>query len=299
MRTLIIKRNATGDVVRTTTLLRRVEGEVWWVSESMNLPLIEGVRPSLNAVAWSERERVPQVEFDLIVNLEDDEESARFAQMHRARRRFGALVDESGGLTYSEDSKSWFDMSLISRFGRKRADELKLMNRWTYQDHLFSGLGWEFAGEEYLLPPVAPGDFAGDVAIAPVAGAVWPMKNWAKYEELIERLRGEGLVVNILPRRASLIEHLQDVASHRCLVSGDSLPMHFALGLRIPCVTLFSCTSPWEIFEYGVQTKIVSPLLEEFFYQRGMNSRATNAISVEEVCEAAVERLGIEAGRRR
>ena len=43
--------------------------------------------------------------------------------------------------------------------------------------------------------------------------------------------------------------------------------MHFALGTGTPCVTLFTCTSPWEIYDYGIQKKIVSPLLERVFLQ--------------------------------
>ena len=54
-------------------------------------------------------------------------------------------------------------------------------------------------------------------------------------------------------------------------------------GRSTRCVTLFTCTSPWEIYDYGIQKKIVSPLLEEFFYKRGYDERATTAITVEEV----------------
>jgi hypothetical protein len=85
-------------------------------------------------------------------------------------------------------------------------------------------------------------------------------------------LEDRGLVVNLLPTRKTLLEHLADVRNHRCLVAGDSLPMHFALGSGVRCVTLFTCTSPWEIYDYGIQTKIVSPLLSEFFYKRGADS---------------------------
>ena len=85
--------------------------------------------------------------------------------------------------------------------------------------------------------------------------------------------------MNVLPRRPTLLEHMGDVKNHRCLVGGDSLPMHLALGMGVPCVTIFNCTSPWEIHDYGIQTKIVSPLLERFFYQRGHDSAATSAIS--------------------
>jgi len=96
----------------------------------------------------------------------------------------------------------------------------------------------------------------GDVAIAPEAGPVWPMKKWAHYDRLKRELESSGLTVNVLPVRPTLLEHLCDVRNHRCLVSGDSLPMHLALGTQTRCVTLFTCTSPWEIHDYGLQRKL-------------------------------------------
>jgi ADP-heptose:LPS heptosyltransferase len=156
---------------------------------------------------------------------------------------------------------------------------------------VFDGLGLKFQGEEYLLPRPIETELAGDVAIATEAGHVWPMKKWAYYGTLKQELEKEGLTINVLPKRSSLLEHLADVQNHRCLVSGDSLPMHLALGTKTRCVTLFTCTSPWEIYDYGIQTKIVSPLLEQFFYKRGYEERATTAISVSEVFRAVMTQL--------
>ena len=79
--------------------------------------------------------------------------------------------------------------------------------------------------------------------------------------------------------------------NHRVVVSGDSLPMHFALGVGTKCVSLFTCTGPWEIHGYGLQTQIVSPLLAEFFFQRGMDERAIQAISLSEVLDATLAQL--------
>jgi hypothetical protein len=67
--------------------------------------------------------------------------------------------------------------------------------------------------------------------------------------------------------------------------------MHLALGVGTACVTIFNCTSPWEIHDYGLQTKIVSRLLGEFFYRRGFDPRATAAVGVKEVHRAVMERL--------
>jgi heptosyltransferase II len=293
-RTLIVKLNATGDVVRTTTLLHHVPGPVTWITARANLPLLEGIRPDMRCLSWDDREAAADGAYDLAINLEDDLESARLTQRLRPARIFGAVLGD-GELSYSDDAREWFDMSLISRFGRQQADALKLRNRRSYQQMILSGLGLEFQAEPYLLPRAAATGLQGDVALAPAAGPVWPMKNWAHYDELRRQLESEGLRVNVLPRRDTLLEHLGDIAGHRCLVSGDSLPMHLALALRLPCVTLFTCTSPWEIHDYGVQTKIVSPLLEKFFYKRGMDTRATTAISLQEVHAAVRRRLAAPA----
>src|SRR6478609_2906481 len=150
------------------------------------------------------------------------------------------------------------------------------MNRQTYQELIFSGLGLHFTGDPYLLPEPIETERSGDVAVAANAWPIWPIKKWAYYRDLKERLEEEGFTVNVLPKRSSLLEHLADVQNHRCLVSGDSLPMHLALGTGKRCVTLFTCTSPWEIHDYGIQRKIISPLLEEYFYKRGWDERATN-----------------------
>ena len=235
--------------------------------------------------------RVLDQHYDLVINLEDTLDVSQFLKTVQCSETFGAYLDPNRGLTYTQNSSGWFDLSLISVYGKQKADELKFRNRQTYQEFVFSGLGLRFAGERYLLPPPIETELSGDVAIAADAGPVWPMKKWAYYGELKQRLEDQGLTVNMLPERSSLLEHLSDVQNHRCLVGGDSLPMHFALGTDTRCVTLFTCTSPWEIYDYGLQKKVLSPLLEEFFYERGYDKRATTAISVDEVFNAVMAQL--------
>ncbi|MFO1152683.1 MAG: glycosyltransferase family 9 protein [Rhodospirillales bacterium] len=295
MRILIIKLNATGDVVRTTPLLRRLDADITWLTHRNNVPLLTGLAAPVTCLAWEQRDSVADSPFDLVISLEDEREVAAFVRDLRCRRVFGAYLDGDDRGRYSEDAHGWFDLSLISRYGREKADELKYRNRQSYQELLFQGLGLEFRGEAYLLPEPVDTDLVGDVAIAPVAGAVWPMKNWAHYDALRRRLEDADLRVNVLPLRPSLLEHLGDIRNHRCLVSGDSLPMHLALGLGIRCVTLFSCTSPWEIFDYGLQTKLISPLLGEFFYKRGFDPRAMEAIGVDEVLNAVMSSNSAES----
>jgi lipopolysaccharide heptosyltransferase II len=291
MNVLIVKLGATGDVVRTTPLLRRLNGSVTWITAAKNGVLLDSLSDNLRHFSWEARARALDISYDLAINLEDTLDVAIFLNSVRPAEVFGAYSDSSQRLRYTDNSKPWFDLSLISAYGKQKADKLKFQNRSTYQELIFEGLGLRFGGEPYLLPGPIETGLSGDVAIAADAGPIWPMKRWAYYGELIRRLKDRGLIVNVLPKRPSLLEHLSDVRNHCCLVGGDSLPMHFALGSGTRCVTLFTCTSPWEIYDYGIQTKIVSPLLEEFFYKRGYEERATTAISEDEVFDAVLNQL--------
>jgi hypothetical protein len=295
MNVLIVKLGATGDVVRTTPLLRRLGGQIRWLTAAKNMVLLTGLKDNLRCFSWEQRQLLPDIRYDLVINLEDTLEAGSYLKRHQAAQLFGAYVDSQNNLRYTDDSRGWFDLSLISNYGREQADKLKLQNRRTYQELVFEGLGFRFGGESYLLPTSVETGLSGDVAIAPDAGEVWPMKKWAYYDRLKRELEAKGLTVNVLSERASLLEHLCDVKNHSCLVCGDSLPMHLALGTGTRCVTLFTCTSPWEIHDYGIQRKIVSPLLEQFFYKRGLEERATTAITVEEVFDAVMKQLNVAA----
>jgi heptosyltransferase II len=292
---LIIKLGATGDVVRTTPLLRRLDGAVSWITAEKNLALLDGIDREVRCVSWESRNRVADTAYDLVINLEDDRESSSFLKQLKFKQLFGAHLNGDDQLTYTSDSRAWFDLSLISVYGRQKADRLKLLNRRTYQELVFDGLGLGFNGEPYYLPPSQPTGLRGDVAISSTAGPVWPMKKWAYYDELKKKLQTAGLKVNMLESRPTLLEHLADVQGHRCLVSGDSLPMHLALGSGVRCVSIFTCTSPWEIYGYGLQEKVISPVLEKFFYARGYDASATTAINVDEVFSAVMNQLNAAA----
>jgi heptosyltransferase II len=289
---LIIKLGATGDVVRTTPLLRKLHANITWLTAAKNTELLEDLLPTLRCTSWDDRLSALDVTYDAIVNLEDTNDAAEFVRAaSKTATVIGAYLDSAKELRYTDDCKEWFDLSLISSYGRRKADRLKLLNRRTYQEMIFKAFGLTFAGERYLLPKPIDTGLSGDVAISRAAGPVWPMKNWAYFGELQKELEKEGLRVNVLPQRTSLLEHLGDVRNHGCLVSGDSLPMHLALGTGTHCVSLFTCTSPWEIYDYGIQTKIMSPLLEEFFYDRGYDRRAVTSIGVSQVREAILNQL--------
>ena len=291
MQILIVKLGATGDVVRTTTLLHVLDGEIHWLTSDLNQAMLQGSSKIKEIIPWSRRQALLGRRYDVVINLEDDREPAELIRKLAYRELFGAYLNDSGEMVYTENLNDWFDLSLISRFGRKQADELKLKNRKTFQEMLFRGLGFSFEGQTYHLPDPKPTDLEGDIGIAPDSGTVWPMKKWAYFDELKNALENSGFKVNFLPVRNTLAEHIQDVQNHRYLISGDSLPMHIALGSRIKCLSIFICTSPWEIYDYGLQRKIVSPLLDQYFYKRDYTRESVESIKMEKVYNAVVQHL--------
>lgn len=294
MKILILKYGASGDVIRTTTLLNVLEGDVDWITTDMNSLLLQGNKRIKNIIKSSEVDNFNFPKYDLVINLEDSKGEAELLRRIEYEDLFGAYLDKNDKMKYTDNSAGWFDLSLISKYGLSEANRLKYKNNHSFQQLIFEGLGFKFNNEPYFLPETPISNLIGDVAISPKAGKVWPSKNWAYYEELVEILSRLGYEVNILPQRATMLEHLADVRNHKLLISGDSLPMHFALGSNISCITLFICTSPTEIYDYNIQQKIVSPKLEEYFYKRDFIEEAVKSIPIEEVLESINFKLSNE-----
>src|SRR6266481_1453720 len=205
MNVLIIKLGATGDVVRTTPLMRRFNGNITWVTAATNTVLLESLQDNVRPFSWEERERALDRHYDLAINLEDTLDVAQYLKTVKCGEIFGAYADSDNSLRYTENARRWFDLSLISSYGRHEADRLKLLNRQTYQELIFDGLGLRFVGETYWLPEPIETGLSGDVAIAADAGPIWPMKRWAYYGQLKRQLEDSGLIVNVLPKRSSLL----------------------------------------------------------------------------------------------
>jgi heptosyltransferase-2 len=288
---LIIKTAAPGDVVRTTALLHLFRAwEIDWLTEKASRELLANdyIHCLIDHVDLID----PRKPYDLVINLEDSSDfvAAALSRINSARI-FGSYVDGEKKICYTPESAEWFDMGLISKHGIEKANERKLKNRSSYQEIIFRALGYRFEGQRYILPKhIPPSQLRGDVAVAPKAGQRWPGKNWHYFDDLTAAL-SKKYRVNVLPMRKTILEHLADIRAHKFVISTDSLPMHLALGLGIPCIAIFTCTSPWEIYDYNLLTKIVSPKLEQYFYSRGFDEDAVTCIPYQQVYDVTMEQL--------
>ena len=292
----ILKTGASGDVVRTTTLLHLFpDAEVHWITSRLNRELLPQRRPGLHLHILDELTdtTVRSWRFDRFFSLDDEDRCADLATRVATERLSGIYRHPDGTLRYTDDSATWFDLGLRSRYGKTRADELKMERRDPVQAHLYRMADQRFSGQAYVLnEEMASRPESGRIGIEARAGARWPTKRWHRFEELAERLRGEGLEVEFFRQRSTLTEYARDIGRCEVVLSGDSLAMHLALGMDIPTVGLFTVTPPWEIFGYGRMIKLTAPLLKDAWFTTDYRPDVLAGIQLDAVYWAVREFIG-------
>lgn len=282
---LLIKTGAAGDIVRTTVLLNALKGKITWVAESKYVDLLPDDHPLLDRVLSIEEaaEKLTQEKFDLTISLEEDRQCARLASIVPTQKIIG-IFSKDDSITYTDDTSSWFDMSLVSRKGAHFANEAKWKNKDSFQQHLFRMIGQEFGDEPYCIYRDKRLAWESKlVGIETRSGNRWPNKAWGGYPELIGKLEAAGYTCRLLSERKNIGEYLDDIARCSFLISGDTLAMHVALAYKIPSIAIFNCTSPTEIHDYSLMRKVVSPLLQQSFYSQDYSAAVVNSISAETV----------------
>lgn len=290
---LIIKTGAFGDVVRTTVLLHLFKGNIYWITDSYNIPLFPDDFPNLKLISSDDLpESLFTQTFDLVINLEEDIDLARMLSTIKSERIIGTYWGENS-IHYTENSAAWFDMSLISVYSKEKADKIKLDNKLSYQEILYGMLGESFQGETYQLykTNLFKPNRQVIIGLEKNVGTRWPNKQWYGYNQLAEILQAGGLNSFFFEHRKDLRKYMRDIEQCSLVITGDTLAMHIALAYQIPCIAIFNCTSPNEIYDYGILTKMVSPMLKEVYYKTVFNPAAISAIRVEEVEKKVKELL--------
>jgi len=291
---LIIKTGAAGDVVRTTSLLNILKGNIYWIVDPKNKLIFPDDFPGLHVLTPSdfENSHLRDIDFDLVLSLEEEVECAQLASSVSAKKLIGVNFNHDG-LTYSSESSGWYDMSLISKKGNAVANALKKSNPFPFQHWVFDMTGNQFTNQPYeIYKNRAIKKIDGLVGIENRVGQTWPNKHWGGYETLEKEITALGYRVKHFRQRENMRDYFDDIASCSCIISGDSLPMHVALAYKIPCISIFNCTPPGEIHDYGILQKIVSPLLESNLYSRTYNEKVVNSVNVGQVLNT-FKKLGL------
>jgi heptosyltransferase-2 len=191
-RILIIKLDAAGDVLRSTSILPAFKSQnpspsIWWVTENGSKPLLEknpnidvllGIDPTLQSL-------LSTVTFNRAFNFDMGRKAAAILGMANSpvKKGFG-LSPEGSVVPLDKTAQTWFEMGIF--------DTVKRANQRTYQDHLFTLGGLQYKGEkpQLILTPKerewAQGfakkkklsKFKKIVGFNIGSGGRWPMKRW-------------------------------------------------------------------------------------------------------------------------
>ncbi|MEK6894932.1 MAG: glycosyltransferase family 9 protein [Nanoarchaeota archaeon] len=296
MKTLISKLGALGDVVRTTVLLSELNGEIHWLTSKAAKDILNSKKIKKVYIFENEddKELLKQHEFDLILSLDEERAPLEYLKGIKTKKLIGHFLDGSDKVDYTSECDYWLDMSFISRrYSKEEADKIKMQNQKSVPQIWTEMLGHKWSSQEYDLgiKPLSEEQVRGTIGLIDVTESKWPNKYWAGYPELKKRLQSDGYEVISLGMKPTIKEHIDDINGCELIVCGDTLGMHLALGLKKNLVTIFNCTPPNEIYDYGRMKKIVSPLIGKYMFSRQNIPEAQSAVSVDEVYDAIKECL--------
>ena len=296
MNVLIIKLGAIGDVIRTTSILpglkEKYHCSIDWVTKKESFDVLKNNK--LIDKIYLINESV-QKQYDLVISLDDDDEACALASSVKAEKIIGAYLG-NGKKTYTKDSAPWFDMGLISRFGKQQADKLKSKNKKTYQEIMYEILGLGYRKQEPILilnndEKIFGESFASKhdikktdlvIGVNTGAGGRWQDKRLSEIEaaQLIDKLNKINARILLFggPEEAernerikklaktkiidagcrnSLMEFASLVGLCKILVTSDSLALHIGTALKKKIVVFFYPTSSQEIETFGRGIKII------------------------------------------
>ena len=157
MNILIIKLGAIGDVIRTTSILHGLRQKyrnckIEWVVKRLsfdvlkNNKLIDGVYVLDNKTIH----KLKNKKYGLVISLDDEHEACELATKVSSKKIVGAYLKDKERI-YTRNSALWFDMGIISSFGKRKADELKAINKKTHPEIMHKILGLKYRKQESIL----------------------------------------------------------------------------------------------------------------------------------------------------
>ncbi|MBI5361877.1 MAG: glycosyltransferase family 9 protein [Planctomycetes bacterium] len=166
---LIVKTAALGDVLRTTSILeglceRHGPARVTWLTAPGAVDLLR-THPLVSTVlavdvksAASVEEaarRLAETRWSRVIALDDEEPLCGIVARLSTESLSGATLDASGKRVYTDDVAPWFDMGLLSRFGKAEADRLKVLNTRSQPALYAAMLGIRMGKPGLVLPAAA------------------------------------------------------------------------------------------------------------------------------------------------
>lgn len=268
-----------------------------------------------------------QVEgFDILINLEKTVEACLLASLTKAKEKYGFDISPFGTICPINDLADYAFKLGISDDLKFRKNEK------TYQEIIFETVGLRYKGEPYIINlneddlAYAESVFKekgirkDDIKIGlnTGSGVVFATKRWtiegfAGLADMLSKKLGAKVMllggpeedfrnreifdltktkpVNIGTNH-SLTHFAAIVSMCDLLVTGDTLALHFAIGLGVPTVVIFTSTCAQELDLYGKGIKIVADVECAPCYKSSCDDmRCASSISASDVFDVCVEVL--------
>jgi len=300
---LIIKYGALGDVIRTSYILpglHRKYGnpKIVWMTKPESFALLRFnhyISEIITPYCKTDLLRLP---FDLVISLDDEIEILKHIEnLDYKELRGSYLYDGMPG--YTSNSAEWFDMGLISRFGKVSADELKKLNTREHNEILASMLDIAIKEPIFFNSSVMEERVGRHfkrnyfvIGLNSGAGSRWPSKQMpvketiALIRQLLEaEIENKKTTIYLLGadeekerhktiKNAIASERLVDTGTDNSLlefaaiikccdyiITSDSLALHLAISQKVRNLSFYAPTSAAEIgtFGTGVKVKSLSP----------------------------------------
>jgi heptosyltransferase-2 len=149
---LIIKLDAVGDVLRTTSILHGLrakydKSKITWVTRQAAMPVFENNRLVDRVLGYESTESVLYCtveEYDLVINLDSASDSAVLASRVKAKEKLGYGLDSRGHvIPFNDEAITWLEMGAF--------DQRKKRNSRSYQDLMLEICRIKTAKKEIVL----------------------------------------------------------------------------------------------------------------------------------------------------
>ena len=294
---LIIKLDAVGDVLRTTSILKPIKKKypnsyIEWCTKKNSIELFRNNLLVDEVITIEDHAlfRIRAEEYDIVINLDTSKISSAVAADAYAKKKFGFVLNKKGYVeSTSTSAQHWLEMSAF--------DDVKKANKKSYQQIMYEVLDLDLPVEPPMInisdkekEKISAGDFVKNldhnkpvIGLNVGVGTKWPSKGWplTRWQDLIEKLGSKnynllllgGLeevdIIKQLKKEYnflfdtgcdnSLLEFAAIVDLCNIVITADTLALHIATALEKKVVALFGPTSANEIELYGKGIKLSSP----------------------------------------
>ena len=323
---LIIKLDAVGDVLRTTSILKPLKKKyadsyIEWCTRFNSLEIFENnlLVDEVITIEDDALNRIEAEQYDLVINLDTSKFSSAIATNASAKEKFGFVLSKNGFVeAASDNAQRWLEMSAF--------DDVKKSNPKSYQQIMCEILNLDLPVEPPVIilstketEKVLSKNFVRQINPAKSTiglnvgvGTKWPSKGWSfkSWQELIEKLGNdkynllllggpeEIAITNQLKAEYkylintgcdnSLLEFSAIVDLCDLVITADTLALHIATALEKKIIALFGSTSANEIELYGKGIKLSSPDGCKCYYRKycSQETSCMEKINAEMVIEA-------------